>query len=90
MTNRQRSSLRPREIAMRYGVGVTKVLGWIRSGELKALDVSTAGDGSKPRWRVLESEIEAFEKKRSSGKPSSPKRRRKRKSIAAGIEDVFA
>ncbi len=90
MTSEGQESYRPREIATRYQVGVTKVLGWIRSGQLKAIDVSATGDGTKPRWRIMQPEVEAFEQRRSSGGADQSKRRTKRRSIAEGIEDVFA
>jgi hypothetical protein len=50
----------PHELAKRYGVAPQKVLDWINSGELMAVNtVSTLN--RRPRWRIPPSAIEAFE-----------------------------
>ena len=67
----------PREVAERYGVALDKVLGWIRSGELRAVNVATR-QGGQPRWRISPSDLALFEASRSS-QPSSPRVARARR-----------
>jgi hypothetical protein len=40
------------DLVNRYGVTEHTVLGWIRSGELKALNVGRTPGAKKPRWRL--------------------------------------
>lgn len=52
------------DVARRYGVSDTTVLKWLRSGDLKAINVG--GDSEKkPTWCILESHLLAFERLRS-------------------------
>ena len=44
-------SISPREYAKRHGISPDKVLTWIRSGELRALNLATNADG-RPRLRI--------------------------------------
>jgi len=68
--------LKPKEYAKDLGVSVNKVRGWIDGGELNALNV---GDKLKPIYRLRQSDVDAFEKSRSTnpakqakkGKPAS-------------------
>ncbi|HEY0984835.1 helix-turn-helix domain-containing protein [Schlesneria sp.] len=54
----------PPEIAARYGCKPETVIGWIRSGELKAINLAKRG-AMKPRFRVSPDALEAFELARS-------------------------
>ena len=54
----------PPEIAAKYGCKPETVIGWIRSGELKALNLARRGS-MKPRYRVAPEALEAFELARS-------------------------
>lgn len=65
-----------RDLCERYCVGEHTVLAWIRSGELRAIDVSR-NRGGKPRWRVTPEALEAFELIRTPSPPPPRKRRRK-------------
>jgi excisionase family DNA binding protein len=66
-------------VAERYGVTEGTVLAWISSGELKALNVGRKPGAKKPRWRVSETALEAFEAARSAAAPAPPKARRPRR-----------
>ncbi|MHC4405429.1 MAG: helix-turn-helix domain-containing protein [Planctomycetota bacterium] len=65
-----------RDLCDRYGVGEHTILGWIRSGELQAIDVSR-NRGGKPRWRITKEALEAFELVRTHSPPPPRTRRRK-------------
>ena len=73
-----RAYLSPPTIAKRYGVKPDKVLAWIATGELEAVNVAERSTG-RPRWRVSPEALAAFEKRRSSKPtPVVPRRRRER------------
>ena len=66
-----------RDLCERYGVGEHTVLGWIRSGELRAVNVGRRPGGKKPRWRIATEALAAFEALRTPSPP--PPRTRNRK-----------
>ncbi len=66
-----------RDLARRWRVGVDKVRGWIRRGELAAINTATALCG-KPRWVITPDAVAEFEKRRASGPAPKQKRSRKR------------
>ena len=67
----------PPEIAKRFGIAHDKVLAWIRSGELRAINGATAPDG-RPRYLIDEADLLAFEARRSNS-PAPAKKRRSRR-----------
>lgn len=68
-----------RDLTERYAVNEHTVLAWIRSGELRALSVGRKPDAKKPRWRITESALAAFELARTPT-PTPPRTRRKKQS----------
>jgi excisionase family DNA binding protein len=72
----QRAYHSPPDIAKQLGINDTKVLTWIRNGELIAIDISTVR-GGRPRWRIRHEDLEAFLQKRRTTKPVSARRRQK-------------
>jgi excisionase family DNA binding protein len=64
--------LTPPEIAKLLRVSPEKILGWIRRGELTAVNV---GNGFRPRYRVSPDNLDAFLKSRQVQPP--PKRLRR-------------
>ena len=71
-------TLSVRDICDRYGVGEHTVLGWIRSGELRAVNVGRTAGAKKPRWRIPQTALEAFELARTHTPPPPRTKRRKR------------
>ena len=71
-------TITPPQLAERYAINVDKVLGWIRSGELAAINVAAKPNG-RPRWRITAEAVIEFEQRRSSKPPITPTRRRRRK-----------
>lgn len=71
------ASVTPAEYAKARGISGDKVLGWIASGELVAVNVAQSANGRRPRWRISLDAIEAFERSRSTvaKPPAKPKRR---------------
>ena len=67
-----------RDVARRYRVGEDKVRGWIRRGELRAINTAAVLCG-KPRWVVMPEALAEFERRRTGGAPPKPARRRRRR-----------
>ncbi len=77
--------LTPPEIARRFSVDAAKILTWIRSGELRAINTATT-TGGRPRYRISPADLAAFEASRAAGpQPRVVRRRRK----TPGITDFF-
>ena len=71
-------TLSVKDVCERYSVSEGTVLTWIRSGDLRALNVGRKLGGKKPRWRITESALQAFEQLRTPTPPAPKTRRRKR------------
>lgn len=66
-----------KDLQERYGVGEHTVLGWIRRGELRAIDVSRQR-GGRPKWRITEEALADFEAARTATPPPTRSRRKQR------------
>lgn len=66
------------DISRRYGVTEHTVLAWIRSGELTAIHTGRKSGARKPRWRITEAAVAAFEAARATGPPPPPRTRRRK------------
>ena len=84
MTKRKRSKSPP-EYAKEHGVDPSKVLAWIRSGELRAINLATSTTG-RPRYRILLEAIVEFEERRSARQPVKPVRRKRKKQESGFVE----
>lgn len=58
-----------KELCERYGVNEHTVLGWIRTGELKAVNVGRRPGTKKPRWRITADALATFELIRTHNPP---------------------
>ncbi|MEN6404846.1 MAG: helix-turn-helix domain-containing protein [Thermoguttaceae bacterium] len=77
--------LTPPAVAERLAVDPHRVLGWIRRGELHAVNV---GDGEmRPRYRVSEADLQIFLAARSAG--PAPKIARVRRRRDQHVEEFF-
>src|SRR5262249_47458991 len=81
MANASHQKLTPPELARRYGIAAEKVIGWIRAGELRALNVA-AKLGGRPRYLIDEADIALFEQRRAVIPTTPPARGRSRKQTA--------
>jgi hypothetical protein len=79
------SGYRPRELARRYRVSISKIHAWIRSGELRAINTAAVLCG-KPQFVVLPEALADFERRRDCSPPPKPERRRRQ---PAGAIDFF-
>jgi excisionase family DNA binding protein len=64
------------EVAQALRVRRSKVLGWIRKGKLKALNVTDEG---RPRYRIYRHDLEAFTSIQASLQSPTPRRRSPRR-----------
>lgn len=65
-----RKTISPAQLAKLWGVGLLKIHGFIKRGELRAINF---GAKSLPRWRIPEEAVEDFELRRSNVPPPAPK-----------------
>ena len=77
--------LTPPQIAKLYGVHPDRVRGWIRSGQLMALDV---GDKGRRRFRVRPEDLEIFERARLVVAPEERRHPRRKHTLGAVEEFV--
>lgn len=75
----------PAPVAKTFRVSVHKVLRWIETGELTAVNVA-ATTSTRPRWRISQEALDAFIAARQS-RPAAPAPARARKR-AGGKEYV--
>jgi hypothetical protein len=75
-------------LAKEWGVSTAKIAGFIRSGELRAIDVSTSRE-KRPRYLIDRADIEAFEAARQvipDGGESATRRLRRQ---ATNVKQFF-
>jgi hypothetical protein len=77
----QRNKLTPPELAREWGIAPEKVIGWIRSGELAAIDAAARLGGKRPRYLIDREEIARFEARRAT-RPT-PRAKRLRRQVAS-------
>src|SRR5690242_15943156 len=68
------------DLCRRWKAGAEKIHGFIRRGELIAINIAT-NFSSRPQWRITRESVEAFERRRSSAPPPRPVRRRRRQDV---------
>lgn len=73
------------DVARRYRVGQSKVLLWIKLGELTAINTSSAMC-ARPRYVVTADALEQFERRRSA-KPVAKVQRRQRSAVVDHCPD---
>ena len=74
----QDRAMTPNQIARRLGIGVHKVLRWIMSGELRAVNVAS-DTAHRRQWAILPESLDEFERRRAAVPTVKPSRRRPRK-----------
>lgn len=72
------------DIARSRGVNESKVIAWIKSGELRAVNMATCA-GRLPRWRISPADLEAFDAAREAV-PQAPVTRRPRRKAGHVVE----
>jgi len=55
-----RTKFTPPELAQRWGIDRSKIIAWIRSGELRAIDAATR-PGGRPRYLIDQHDVFVFE-----------------------------
>lgn len=84
----QPRKITPPQFAKQYGVSTAKVLAWIASGELRAINAATNPKGERPRYLIDISDIELFERSRAVVEPKpAPRKRRAQK--PSGVTTYF-
>lgn len=78
------ATLTPPVVAKRYGVSADKIIRFILAGEIAAINVAQDLTG-RPRYRITEEALQAFEKKRAASVPAAMPERRRRQRVSAGV-----
>lgn len=73
-----RTKLTPPQLAKLWGISPNTIVSWIRSGQLRAIDISTRPGIGRPRYLIDRRDIVEFEERRQV-KPPEPVRRRREK-----------
>lgn len=79
-------TLTPPQVAKRLRVSADKVLAWIRSGELRAVNVASP-DAKRPRYRVTTEDLAYFENLRAVRDQVRPSSRHR--SHDPGVKQFF-
>ena len=72
------------QVARDLGVNRQKILSWIASGELIAVNIARQADGKRGRYRVTAAALADFLQSRQTRPPAKPMRRRRRVEAPAG------
>jgi hypothetical protein len=72
----RKTKISPPQLAAQWGVDVAKVLTWIKSGELRAINLATDRNG-RCRYAIDVGDIAVFEAARAV-QPPAPRIRRRR------------
>ena len=83
----KKCKLTPPGLAAQWGVSNDKILAWIKSGELRAIDASTRR-GGRPRYLIDVADIAQFEVNRAV-KPPDPKSIKRRQRDRDGVIKFF-
>lgn len=77
----------PSEIARMLRVAPEKVVGWIRAGELRAVNIATRPTG-RPRWVVSQDDLAAFERRRQTVATQNARRTRRPNGLVRHFKEV--
>jgi hypothetical protein len=75
------------DLSKRYTVKPHTILAWLHSGELKGINVGRAIDKLKPRWRISQAAVDAFEAART---PTVEQTTRRRVKPAGDVVQFYA
>lgn len=71
-----RTKFTPPELAARWGIDPAKILAWIKSGEIRAIDACTV-QGGRPRYLIDQHDVFVFEEAREVIPACPPPRARR-------------
>lgn len=84
----QRRKLSVPQVARMLGVAENKVTAWIKTGELKAIDLSRLR-GQRPRYAIDVADLARFEESRVVVPDNAQPARRLRRRAASGVKQYF-
>jgi hypothetical protein len=79
------TSATPPQIAALINVESAKIVFWINTGALRAINIAEAADGQRSRWRVLRQDWETFLAGRANDAPALEPGRRGRKTLPKAV-----
>jgi predicted site-specific integrase-resolvase len=78
-----RTHVTPPELARMRGIAIARIVGWIRSGELRAINQSNGT--LRPRYLISLADLEAFDAKRAVVPPTPVVSRARKPSIPSYV-----
>jgi hypothetical protein len=84
-----RTKVTPPQLAKQWGIDPGKVLGWIRAGQLRAIDASARANGKRPRYLIDKADIATFEQQRAVVPSATPRRPAWRRRQTPGVVEFF-
>ena len=72
----RKTKLSPPELAKQWGIDPAKIVHWIKTGELHAINIATDRTG-RPRYAIDVADVQVFEAARAV-QPPAPRIRRRR------------
>lgn len=79
----------PTEVAKLYRVSINTVTGWIHRGDLAAVNVGTRPNAGKPRWRISDAALAAFEQSRQMTRSAPREARGPRKQKENDVVEFY-
>jgi hypothetical protein len=80
-----RTKVTPPQLAKEWGLAPEKILTWIKTGQLQAINVATS-PGGRPRFLIDRADVAAFELTRTVVTPPTPRSRPRRRKSPDVIE----
>lgn len=77
-----------RDLQKRYACSEHKILEWINSGELRAINC-VVRVGKKPRWRITAEAVAEFEEARTNKKVQVDRKKQRRQRSKEGIGQTY-
>lgn len=85
----RRTKLTVPELSRKWGIGASKILKWIRSGELRASNFATCRNG-RPTYKIDVDDIAIFERaRRVIPEGDETSRRKLRRHKPAAVKEFF-
>ena len=84
----ERRKLTPPQLAKQWGVSTAKVVAFIRSGELRAINLAKSRC-NRPRYTIDVEDVQRFEEARQVVPDGGESTTRKLRRQAAGVKDFF-
>lgn len=84
----ERRKFSPPQVARMWGVSTAKIIGWIQSGQLRAINVAE-GPKKRPRYLIDRADIQIFETSRAVVPIDGPATTKLRRRANQNVKEYF-